>query len=183
MSRYPQIQPFLLLIPLLLLFLIQDTVAEAEAEPVIISGATNWVSSAPQKQADGSAPRSKGGWWTVDRSPATTAPKDAWWTGCNNRTSDEQRNASVAHIVNTQACLDWYYWGGLKDQWSGTLCNGVGFFRGTADDYKDSAACYEKCYGCLTQSIQAGSINAICRDGHGKGVGDVLRGEAEVPDK
>ncbi len=93
MSRYPQIQSFLLLIPLLLLFLIQNTVAEAEAEPVIISGATNWVSSAPEDQADGSAPKSRDGWWTVDRSSPSTGPADAWWTGCNNRTSDEQVRA------------------------------------------------------------------------------------------
>ncbi|KAL8997840.1 MAG: hypothetical protein Q9169_003013, partial [Polycauliona sp. 2 TL-2023] len=97
-------------------------------------------------------------------------------------TSDDQRNTTLPYTITTQACLDWYYWGGLKDNWTGMICNSLGFFRGTADDYKDSAACYEKCYGCLTESIQAGATNAICRDGHGYGVENLLRGEAEEPD-
>ncbi|KAL8786050.1 MAG: hypothetical protein Q9213_003033 [Squamulea squamosa] len=97
--------------------------------------------------------------------------------------SSFMRNITLAHTVNTQACLDWYYWGGLKDIWVGTICNNMGWFRGAADNYKDSAACYEKCYGCLTQSIQAGSMGAICRDGHGYGVQKVLTGEQSEPNK
>ncbi|KAL8770409.1 MAG: hypothetical protein Q9209_003835 [Squamulea sp. 1 TL-2023] len=133
--------------------------------------------------APGLSSGDRDGWWVVDRSPTNIQPKDAWWTGCKNRTSEDQRNVTLAHTVNTQACLDWYYWGGLKDIWVGTVCNNMGWFRGAADNYKDSEACYEKCYGCLTQSIQAGSMGAICRDGHGMGVQKLLRGDATEPDK
>ncbi|KAL8754285.1 MAG: hypothetical protein Q9199_004459 [Rusavskia elegans] len=177
MTRHAPLQYLLLLVPFLFLLCIQNTAAEAN--PVIIAD----VGNKPQPQSDGTAAKSKSGWWVVDRSPNTSQPQDAWWTGCQNRTSDDQRNTTLANTITTQACLDWYYWGGLKDNWSGTVCNNMGFFRGAADDYKDSAACYEKCYGCLTQSIQAGAVNAICRDGHGYGVQKLLRGEEEVPNK
>ncbi|KAL8847554.1 MAG: hypothetical protein Q9221_007413 [Calogaya cf. arnoldii] len=172
-------QLFLLLLPLLS-FLIRNTAAEAN--PVIIAGP---LGTPPQQPEEGSVPvKTKNGWWTVDRSPpGIQPPSDAWWTGCQNRTSEDQKNVTAESVVGIQACLDWYYWGGLKDQWTGTVCNRMAFFRGAADGYSDSAACYEKCYGCLTQSIQAGSVNAICRDGHGYGVQMVLTGDAETPDK
>ncbi|CAO1606111.1 hypothetical protein XANCAGTX0491_009611 [Xanthoria calcicola] len=179
MTRTPLPHLLLPLLPiLLLLFHIQP--AAAEANPVVIA---NPAAQAPEAQADGSAPKGKGGWWVVDKSGPGTGPQDAWWTGCLNRTSEEQRNTTLANTVTTQACLDWYYWGGLKDNWSGVICNNMGFFRGNADGYSDGAACYEKCYGCLSQSIQAGAINAICRDGHGQGVQGVMQGKSEVPDK
>lgn len=62
------------------------------------------------------------------------------------------------------------------------VCNGMGFFRGR-HDYGDSAACYEKCYGCLSQSIQAGSTDAICRDAHAVSAVDVQNGRSDEPTK
>ncbi|KAI4185818.1 MAG: hypothetical protein LQ346_005814 [Caloplaca aetnensis] len=140
--------------------------------------------------------------WVVDQSPPEVGVTDMWWTGCQNRTSSgevsllsalqprihmdrtdenwEQENTTVAYTVTQQACLDWYWWGGLKDTWQGMMCNGMGFFRGSKA-YSDAAACYEKCYGCLSQSIQAGSIDAICRDSHGRGALDLIRGKDDTP--
>ncbi|KAL8635890.1 MAG: hypothetical protein Q9228_006658, partial [Teloschistes exilis] len=88
------------------------------------------------------------------------------------------RNLTLAHTIGTQACLDWYYWGGLTDTWEGTLCNNLGFFRGS-NQYTDSRACYEKCYGCLTESILAGSTDAMCRDAHGYGAIGVRLGRTK----
>ncbi|KAL8936800.1 MAG: hypothetical protein Q9211_004008 [Gyalolechia sp. 1 TL-2023] len=119
--------------------------------------------------------------WVVDESKDLPL-SDTWWTGCHNRTDDGSQNLTLAHTVNTQACLDWYYWGGLKDIWEGTTCNDFGFFRG-ANEYSDSAACYEKCYGCLSQSIQAGSIDAICRDAHGRSAVAVQSRQRGEPSK
>ncbi|KAL9594993.1 MAG: hypothetical protein Q9219_006721 [cf. Caloplaca sp. 3 TL-2023] len=120
-------------------------------------------------------------YWVVDQSQGL-GPADMWWTGCQNNTAEGSQNTTLANVVGTQACLDWYYWGGLKDNWEGALCNGRGFFRGS-NEYSDSAACYEKCYGCLSQSIQAGSTDAICRDAHGYSAIDVKRGQSKVPSK
>lgn len=105
---------------------------------------------------------------------------DSWWTGCNNKTRDGQQNLTLAHTVTTQACLDWYYWGGLQDTWEGTICNDFGFFRGS-NQYSDSAACYEKCYGCLSASIQAGSTDVICRDAHAYSAVSVMQGKTSEP--
>ncbi|KAL8656397.1 MAG: hypothetical protein Q9226_002675 [Calogaya cf. arnoldii] len=175
-----QRSPFQLLLLLLPLFSLLIRNTAAEANPVIIADVTN---NPQQKQDDGSKDKTRSGWWTIDRSPPGTAPGNGWWTGCQNRTSEDQRKPDDASVVGIQACLDWYYWGGLKDQWTGTVCNRMALFRGAAAGYSNSAACYEKCYGCLTESIQAGSVNAICRDGHAWGVQDVLTGNAEVPDE
>ena len=140
-------------------------------------------------------------YWVVDQSNGV-APSDTWWTGCKNNTGDgsvsdyssltpcdskltatrHQQNLTLAHTINTQACLDWYYWGGLKDTWQGTTCNDFGFFRGS-NQYSDSAACYEKCYGCLSQSIQAGSTDAMCRDAHGYSAVGMLQGKYKDPTK
>ncbi|KAL8688102.1 MAG: hypothetical protein Q9218_005903 [Villophora microphyllina] len=122
-----------------------------------------------------------GSFWTIDASDAA-GPADTWWTGCYNNTKIDQRNLTLAHTINTQACLDWYYWGGLQDTWEGTVCNDLGFFRGS-NQYSDSAACYEKCYGCLSMSIASGSMDAMCRDAHGYGAVDVRAGRSKVPGK
>lgn len=86
MTRTPLPLPLFLFLPILLL-LFQIQPAAAEANPVVIA---NPAASVPQPQADGSAPKGKGGWWVVDRSPLGTAPQDSWWTGCLNRTSEDQ---------------------------------------------------------------------------------------------
>ncbi|KAL8705710.1 MAG: hypothetical protein Q9201_001185 [Fulgogasparrea decipioides] len=123
-----------------------------------------------------------GSFWVVDRSGDNAGPKDVWWTGCFNNTAADANNITLAHTVNTQACLDWYYWGGLQDTWEGTLCNNLGFFRGSYE-YDNSRDCYEKCYGCLSQSIQAGSMDALCRDAHGHAAVDVVAGRTRTPEK
>ncbi|KAI4232701.1 MAG: hypothetical protein LQ352_008307, partial [Teloschistes flavicans] len=118
-----------------------------------------------------------GSFWVIGQSDTGAAPTDTWWTGCFNNTKANQRNLTLAHTIGTQACLDWYYWGGLVDTWEGTLCNNLGFFRGS-NQYSDSRACYEKCYGCLSESIVSGSTDAMCRDAHGYGAVDVRMGRS-----
>ncbi|KAL8728702.1 MAG: hypothetical protein Q9181_005248, partial [Wetmoreana brouardii] len=112
-----------------------------------------------------------GSFWIVDRSD-----------GDPDNSSPAKKNTTLAHTINTQACLDWYYWGGLQDTWEGTLCNDLGFFRGSYE-YDNSRDCYEKCYGCLSQSILAGSMDAMCRDAHGYAAVNVRAGRTRTPEK
>ncbi|KAL9012098.1 MAG: hypothetical protein Q9173_003112 [Seirophora scorigena] len=117
--------------------------------------------------------------WVVSQY-AGNQTESAWFTGCHNRTSAGQENTTFAYISTQQACLDWYYWDGLTDNWQGTTCNNMGFFRGS-QAYNNSRDCYTNCYGCLSVSIQAGSVDAICRDAHGRSTEWLLKGEQDVP--
>ena len=107
---------------------------------------------------------------------------EAFWTGCYNRTAADpsKKDTTFDYPILAQACLDWYYWGGLEDTWEGATCYGLDFFRGS-HEYDNSRHCYEACYGCLSISLKAGATNVICRDAYGMAANEVMRDLAEEP--
>ncbi|KAL0953364.1 hypothetical protein HGRIS_004601 [Hohenbuehelia grisea] len=50
------------------------------------------------------------------------------------------------------SCLDGY----RTDNWNGIDCGGEGWFKGT-HNYKSPQNCYDACYRCISQSIDAGA--------------------------
>ncbi|KAI9811156.1 MAG: hypothetical protein M1827_005607 [Pycnora praestabilis] len=128
-----------ILLPFISLFLTVTTAIPAPAIPTGVSYAMSWFPD-----------------------PSVVGPSGlaTHFTSCTNNT--HSTTAPAGYNASMTTCLSSYNNG--DSNWAGQDCNSLGWFKGTHGGYQNATDCWQACQGCLAQSFEAGSEDAICYD-------------------